>query len=66
MLPIEGEDRMEKSVRGWFKPARPLPDFLAEYSRLGGTHHLALAYTSSLRELREFAKLMGWGIAEIG
>jgi L-arabinose isomerase len=66
MLPVTSGDRMEKSIRGWFKPARALPDFLAEYSRQGGTHHLALAYTTSLVELRDFAKLMGWEIAEIG
>ena len=66
MLGVEGEDRMQRSVRGWFKPRLPLPDFLAEYSRRGGTHHLALAYTKSVSELREFAALMGWETAEIG
>jgi len=66
MLPVEGEDRMAASVRGWFRPALPLNDFLASYSRLGGTHHLALCYTSSTAELRDFASFMGWEVAEIG
>jgi L-arabinose isomerase len=66
MLSVHGEDRMANSVRGWFKPALPLPDFLAEYSRQGGTHHLALAYTASIGDLKNFARLMGWEIVEIG
>jgi L-arabinose isomerase len=60
MLGVEGEDRMARSIHGWFKPSLALPDFLAEYSRHGGTHHLALAYAKDSAALREFADLMGW------
>jgi L-arabinose isomerase len=66
MLAVEGADRMERSVRGWFKPPMPLPDFLAEYSRQGGTHHLAFSYTKSVAELRDFGRLMGWETVELG
>jgi L-arabinose isomerase len=60
MLSVRGADRFTQSVRGWFKPALPLPDFLAEYSRLGGTHHAALVYggaPATLQAFGEFAKL---------
>ncbi|MEI6875621.1 MAG: hypothetical protein WCL50_10915, partial [Spirochaetota bacterium] len=66
MLPIEGEDRMDASVRGWFRPRLRLDDFLAGYSRLGGTHHLAMAYADSIGELEDFALHMGWEVAELG
>lgn len=79
VLPVEGEDRMAESVHGWFRPPLPLPEFLESYSRLGGTHHLAMCYAESgaagpespaVRELvttlEAFARLMGWEIATLG
>jgi L-arabinose isomerase len=60
MLPVSGADAMEKSVHGWFRPRLPLADFLAGYSRLGGTHHLALAYTNGTARLESFGRMMGW------
>jgi L-arabinose isomerase len=66
MLGVEGEDRMARSIHGWFKPSLALPDFLAEYSRQGGTHHLALAYADDSAALRDFAGLMGWETTVIG
>jgi len=65
MLPVFGEDRMDGQIRGWFKPELPLADFLTEYSKAGGTHHLALAYTESIASLLDFARLMGWETAII-
>jgi len=60
MLPVEGQDRMERSVRGWFRPALPAAEFLAAYSRLGGTHHLALSYGADLQAVETFGRMMGW------
>ncbi|MEW5817182.1 MAG: hypothetical protein AB1798_17535, partial [Spirochaetota bacterium] len=60
MIDIRGKDNMEKSVHGWFKPNLPIPDFLAEYSRLGGTHHLAISYNASLSAIKAFSRMMGW------
>jgi L-arabinose isomerase len=60
MLPVTGDDRMEGSVRGWFKPRLQVPDFLAAYSRLGGTHHLAMCYAGSTESLEAFGRLAGW------
>jgi L-arabinose isomerase len=66
MLPVAGQDRMERSVRGWFRPPLPLAEFLAAYSRLGGTHHLALSYGASVETLSAFGRMMGWDTQLIG
>ncbi len=65
MLPVSGTDRMEESVRGWFKPAIPMSEFLAEYSRLGGSHHLAVSYARDTKPIEYFGLLMGWNVAVI-
>jgi L-arabinose isomerase len=65
MQPVTGQDRHGKSVRGWFTPALPVADFLAEYSRRGGTHHLAVSYTRDTRPIESFGRLMGWDVAVI-
>ncbi len=66
MLEAPGSDRMERSVRGWFQPPLPLPEFLAAYSRLGGTHHLALSYGASVETVSAFGRMMGWDVRLIG
>ncbi len=46
---------------GWFTPeAMSVAGFLEAYSRVGGTHHLALAYQADRKTLDGFAALMGW------
>jgi L-arabinose isomerase len=65
MQEVAGEDRMERSVRGWFKPPLPVADFLAAYSRLGGTHHLALSYGAPLETVTAFGRMMGWDVQVI-
>jgi L-arabinose isomerase len=60
MLAVSGPDGREDSIRGWFRPLLPVADFLAEYSRLGGTHHLAVAYTKETTRLETFGRMMGW------
>ena len=62
MLEVTGEDRMHESVHGWFRPALAIPDFLAAYSRAGGTHHSALVYGPVAREIAHFGALMGWRV----
>ncbi len=66
MLPITGADRMERSVRGWFRPPLPVAEFLGAYSRLGGTHHLALTYGAPARSIEAFGRMMGWDTQVIG
>jgi L-arabinose isomerase len=60
-----GEDRLEHSVHGWFSPPMPVAEFLAAYSRLGGTHHLAVSYTGDPKPFESFGALMGWDVAVI-
>jgi L-arabinose isomerase len=55
-----GEDRQTDSIHGWFKPSMSVADFLAAYSRLGGTHHCALVYGKVADEILRWGKLMQW------
>lgn len=52
--------RFRTTIRGWMKPSLPLNDFLAEYSRAGGTHHAALVYGASMSSLASFSQWMGF------
>jgi len=65
MLDVPGVDRMKESVRGWFTPPVPVPEFLAAYSTLGGTHHLAVTYADDTKPFECFGSLMGWDVAVI-
>lgn len=58
--------KFKNSIRGWIKPQIKIEDFLAEYSRAGGTHHLAMVYGDKTAPLAKFAKLMGWKSLRIG
>ncbi len=55
-----GEDGMIGMVRGWIKPEMPLQEFLAGYSRSGGTHHLAMVYENPADILLKWAEIMNW------
>ncbi len=65
MQPVRGRDRMKAAIHGWFRPARPVADFLAAYSRAGGTHHIALVYGRAVQEIISFGTFMGWDTVEI-
>jgi L-arabinose isomerase len=45
-------------VRGWIRPALPLPRFLEEFSHLGGTHHSALMFGEHTAALADFGELL--------
>lgn len=66
MLDAGEIDRMGTTVRGWLRPRLPLSEFLAAYSRAGGTHHLALTYTDTTESLQALGRLMGWETVVIG
>ena len=52
---------------GWFIPqTETIGDFLAAYSRAGGTHHLALSYAGKTEILEDWANLMKWKFVRIG
>jgi len=60
MLNVPGKDNFGRSIHGWFKPTLPIEDFLGEYSRVGGTHHLAISYGLSVETVQTFGHMMGW------
>ena len=62
---IDLKHDLEDSITGWIKPRMPVSDFLAEYSRSGGSHHSAIVYGNVYDELMDFGRIMGCKIAEI-
>ena len=62
MAAIQGRNRMAGCIHGWFTPPGTVADFLAAYSRVGGTHHAALVYGPVAREITAFGELMGWEV----
>jgi L-arabinose isomerase len=62
MLDAAGRDNMADIVHGWLRPARPIAEFLAAFSRFGGTHHSALVYGDVADDIARFGKIMGWQV----
>ena len=58
-------DKMADTICGWFVPSVPIGDFLAEFSRAGGTHHSVLVYGGAKDVIADFGKIMGWKVAII-
>jgi len=56
----KGKETINDAIRGWFEPSILIDDFLADYSRFGGTHHLAISYNADEKILKDFAVNMGW------
>lgn len=65
MVEPQGDTDMKYSVHGWFKPEKPMHEFLEEYSRYGGTHHLACVYAQETGMLETFGKMMGFSVVVI-
>ncbi|MCQ2478243.1 MAG: hypothetical protein MJ091_03360 [Clostridia bacterium] len=59
------EKVQKKNVSGWFEPNMPVADFLTEYSKLGGTHHLTLMYGDARKLAETFAEVKGFEYFEI-
>lgn len=66
MLEAHGDDDFRFSIRGWFQPQLPLDQYLAAYSRLGGTHHSVVVYDADVRLIRLFGEAMGWQVELLG
>ncbi|MFC5401262.1 hypothetical protein [Cohnella soli] len=66
MLDVEGDDRMRDSIHGWFRPAIPVSDYLAAFSRHGGIHHGVIVYGDVIRVMERFGEMMGWHVVKIG
>jgi L-arabinose isomerase len=62
----DGTDpELRQGVRGWVRPHRPLPEFLEEYSRRGGTHHSALVLGDRAEAIAAFARFAGIEAAHV-
>ena len=60
VLPDGTHPDLNRWVRGWIRPAIPLPRFLEEFSHLGGTHHSALMsgdHCSAMAAFSSFLKI---------
>jgi L-arabinose isomerase len=66
MLSVKGKDSMANLIHGWFRAEIPVQQFLEEYSRAGGTHHLAFVYGDVVEDLIRFGEIMGWCVRLIG
>ena len=60
MVKAKGNDNMEGTIHGWFRPEIPLEDYLSSFSRIGATHHSVLVYGSRAEDMSQFGYLMGW------
>lgn len=58
VLPDGTHPDLKHWVRGWIRPAAPLPRFLEEFSHLGGTHHSALMFGDHVAALTAFAAFL--------
>lgn len=61
----EGEQGFDHSIRGWFKPNKPIGEFLEELSEYGAIHHSFLVYDADIKALEYFGKLVGLGVNKI-
>lgn len=66
VVDVTGHDNMRAAVHGWLQPRMPIADFLADYSRAGGTHHCALIYGEVAGEAACFGEMMGWRVLHLG
>lgn len=53
------------TIKGWFAPRKTVADFLCDYSKLGGPHHLAIVYGDAAKLAESFAESMGFEYYEI-
>ena len=57
-----GEDCFVGNMRGWMRPALPLPRFLEGLSEAGATHHSLLVYDAPIDALAYFGRLCGMSV----
>ncbi len=55
----------QNSTCGWFRPNKPISNFLEDYSKKGGTHHLSMMYGDARKLAETFAAVMGYEFSEI-
>ena len=65
MKVMDCEKYRKNSTCGWFAPEKSIGTFLEDYSKLGGTHHLALVYGDMRKTAETFAKVRNFEYFEI-
>ena len=65
MKEMDCEKYRKNSTCGWFAPEKSIGTFLEDYSKLGGTHHLALVYNDMRKSAETFAAVRGFEYFEI-
>jgi L-arabinose isomerase len=67
ICPVQVEDiknELRESITGWFRPSAGINDFLADFSRLGGSHHSVLVYGSGTGIIKDFGEIAGFKVFE--
>ncbi|MCX7806568.1 MAG: hypothetical protein N3A38_15485, partial [Planctomycetota bacterium] len=54
--PVPGQE----TPHFFIKPEGNLCGFLTRYSKVGGSHHLAMVFDDAVEPARRLARLMGW------
>ena len=62
---LEGEEGYDNKIRGWFKPNRPINEFLELLSEYGAIHHSFLVYDVDIKALEFFGKLLNIEVVKI-
>lgn len=65
MRVMDCEKYRTNSTCGWFAPQKNIGRFLEDYSKFGGTHHLALIYGDMLKMAETFAAVRGFEYFEV-
>jgi len=58
-------NKMSDTISGWLIPPMSIEQYLAEFSRLGGTHHSALVYGDNIDVIADFGSIMGWKVKKL-
>lgn len=65
ILDAPSDNGQKENVNAWFKPTKPLAEFLETYSNNAGTHHGAVIYDADTQALKIMASYLGWESVEI-
>ena len=62
---LDDEKGYDNSIRGWFKPNKPINEFLELLSEYGAIHHSFLVYDVEIKALEFFGKLLNLEVVKI-
>lgn len=64
MVNVDTHD-FDDSMRGWFIPPIPVPEFLEKLSENGATHHSFIVYDTDIKALEYFGELLNLKVVRI-